>query len=101
MKKSLFALAAVGALAGVAHAQSSVTVYGIIDEGLTGGNTYQSNGGTANTANGVVKTTGLGFTSGNQSTSRLGFKGNEDLGGGLSAFFTYEMKIDNDTSAMW
>jgi predicted porin len=105
MKKSLFALAAVGALAGVAHAQSSVTVYGIIDEGLTGGNTYNAgggtNGGTASTMNGVNKTTGLGFTSGNQSTSRLGFKGNEDLGGGLSAFFTYEIKIDNDTSAMW
>ncbi|MBT8558367.1 porin [Polynucleobacter paneuropaeus] len=101
MKKSLFALAAVGALAGVAHAQSSVTVYGIIDEGLTGGNTYQSNGGTANTAGGVMKTTGLGFTSGNQSTSRIGFKGNEDLGGGLSAFFTYEIKMDNDSANGW
>ncbi|QWD05860.1 porin [Polynucleobacter paneuropaeus] len=101
MKKSLFALAAVGALTGVAHAQSSVTVYGIIDEGLTGGNSYQSNGGTANTKDGVTKATGLGFTSGNQSTSRIGFKGNEDLGGGLSAFFTYEIKIDNDTSALW
>jgi predicted porin len=41
----------------------------------------------------------LGFTSGNQSTSRIGFKGNEDLGGGLSAFFTYEIKIDNDSSS--
>ncbi|QWD28611.1 porin [Polynucleobacter paneuropaeus] len=98
MKKSLFALAAVGALTGVAHAQSSVTVYGIIDEGLTGGNTYQSNGGTANTTNGVIKATGLGFTSGNESTSRIGFKGNEDLGGGLSAFFTYEIKMDNDST---
>ena len=98
MKKSLFALAAVGALTGVAHAQSSVTVYGIIDEGLTGGNTYTSNGGVANTTGGVVKTTGLGFTSGNQSTSRIGFKGNEDLGGGLSAFFTYEIKMDNDST---
>jgi len=101
MKKSLFALAAVGALTGVAHAQSSVTVYGIIDEGLTGGNTYSSNGGTANTTKGVIKTTGLGFTSGNQSTSRLGFKGNEDLGGGMSAFFTYEIKLDNDDANLF
>jgi predicted porin len=98
MKKSLFALAAVGALAGVAHAQSSVTVYGIIDEGLTGGNTYSSNGGAATTTSGVVKSTGLGFTSGNESTSRLGFKGSEDLGGGMSAFFTYEVKMDNDST---
>jgi predicted porin len=101
MKKSLFALAAVGALAGVAHAQSSVTVYGIIDEGITGGNTYSALGGAANSSSGVVKSTGMGFTSGNQSTSRLGFKGNEDLGGGLSAFFTYEIKMDNDSTAGW
>ncbi|QWD72535.1 porin [Polynucleobacter sp. UB-Raua-W9] len=101
MKKSLFALAAVGALSGVVHAQSSVTVYGIIDEGLSGGNTQVSNGGAVNTSSGVIKSTGLGFTSGNQSTSRLGFKGNEDLGGGLSAFFTYEIKMDNDSTAGW
>jgi len=101
MKKSLFALAAVGALAGVAHAQSSVTVYGIIDEGLSGGNTTSSNGGAANSASGATKTTGLGFTSGNESTSRIGFKGNEDLGGGMSAFFTYEMKVDNDSATGW
>ena len=98
MKKTLFALAAVGALSGVANAQSSVTVYGVIDEGLTGGNSAVSNGGAVNTTNGTVKTTGLGFTSGNQSTSRLGFKGSEDLGGGMSAFFTYEIKMDNDST---
>ena len=34
MKKSLFALAAMGAFVGAAHAQSSVTVYGILDVGL-------------------------------------------------------------------
>jgi len=101
MKKSLFALAAVGALAGVAHAQSSVTVYGIIDEGLTGGNTSSSQGGAAGSTTGNVKSTGVGFTSGNQSTSRIGFKGSEDLGGGMSAFFTYEIKMDNDSTAGW
>jgi len=97
MKKSLFALAAVGALAGVAHAQSSVTVYGIIDEGISGGNTNYAPGG----AGTVIKTTGLSVQPGNQSTSRLGFKGNEDLGGGLSAFFTYEIKMDNDSSGLF
>jgi len=35
MKKSLLALAAMGAFAGAAHAQSSVTVYGILDLGVT------------------------------------------------------------------
>jgi len=101
MKKTLFALAAVGALSGVVHAQSSVTVYGIIDEGFSGGNTAASNGGAAGTTNGTIKTTGSGFTSGNQSTSRIGFKGSEDLGGGMSAFFTYEIKMDNDSTAGW
>ena len=38
MKKSLFALAAVGAFAGAAQAQSSVTVYGILDVGYVGAN---------------------------------------------------------------
>ena len=49
MKKSLFALAAVGAFAGAAQAQSSVTVYGILDVGYVGGNakatTVNSTGG--------------------------------------------------------
>ena len=41
MKKSLLALAAMGAFAGAAQAQSSVTVYGILDVGLIGGS-YRS-----------------------------------------------------------
>jgi predicted porin len=98
MKKSLFALAAVGALAGVAHAQSSVTVYGIIDEGYQSDFTKISNGGAANTTNGTVKTNQNAIGSGAQSTSRLGFKGSEDLGGGSSAFFTYEVKVTPETS---
>ncbi|MBT8519079.1 porin [Polynucleobacter paneuropaeus] len=98
MKKSLFALAAVGALTGVAHAQSSVTVYGIIDEGYQSDFTKISNGGTANTPNGTVKTNQNGIGQGAQSTSRLGFKGSEDLGGGSSAFFTYEVKVTPETS---
>jgi predicted porin len=94
MKKSLFAIAAVGALAGVAQAQSSVTVYGIIDMGLIGGTDRATQGGAVNTTAGVMKTTGLGVTSSGESTSRIGFKGSEDLGGGLSAIFTYETAVD-------
>jgi len=99
MKKSLFALAAVGALTGVAHAQSSVTVYGVIDEGYVGGNTRIANpgqtvNGVAGSSTGVTNSTSSAITSGAESTGRLGFKGNEDLGGGLSAVFTYEVKMD-------
>jgi predicted porin len=102
MKKSLFALAAIGAVAGSAQAQSSVTVYGILDLGYVGSNTSAANqASTSNAynastnplANSVVKTTTGGFADGAESTSRLGFKGNEDLGGGLSAFFTIETAL--------
>ncbi len=87
MKKSLLALAAMGAFAGVAQAQSSVTVYGILDVGYIGGNVrgLSSATGGAN-ANGTYSSIG----SSAESTSRLGFRGTEDLGGGLSAFFTIE-----------
>jgi len=97
MKKSLFALAAVSAIAGTAQAQSSVTVYGLIDEAYVGANQRFANPGqtvNTNSASGVTNTTASVITSGAESTSRLGFKGNEDLGGGLSAFFTYELGLD-------
>jgi predicted porin len=97
MKKSLFALAAVGAIAGTAQAQSSVTVYGVIDEAYVGNNQRFANPGAAvngNSATGVTNTTSSAITGGAESTGRLGFKGNEDLGGGMSAFFTYEIGMD-------
>ena len=95
MKKSLFALAATTAFAGAAQAQSSVTVYGLLDMGYVGYNTRAANGLTTNNApSGVVsKTTGNAFSSSAESTSRLGFKGTEDLGGGASAFFTIELGL--------
>jgi predicted porin len=84
MKKSLFALAAVTAFAGAAQAQSSVTVYGIIDMGIAGGNNRNAQ------PTSVTNSTGLGVNQSAQSTSRIGFRGTEDLGGGMSAFFTLE-----------
>ena len=103
MKKSLFAVAAVTAFAGAAQAQSSVTVYGIIDAGYVGTNTkFSSNASTLN-SRGNLATNTSGFTGkGAEQTSRLGFKGNEDLGGGTSAFFTYEVEMypqDQDVSS--
>jgi len=88
MKKSLFALAATTAFAGAAQAQSSVTVYGILDMGYVGANTR-----TVAAAGGVVKATQNSFGQSQQQTSRLGFRGTEDLGGGSSAFFTIEMGL--------
>ncbi|ANC44296.1 porin [Pandoraea pnomenusa] len=85
MKKSLLALGVLGAFAGAAHAQSSVTLYGIIDAGLqyvskTGGNIA----GTGNASKNFQ------FANGNLQGSRWGLKGAEDLGGGLKAIFVLE-----------
>jgi predicted porin len=80
MKKSLIALAVLG-FAGVASAQSSVTMYGRVD--LSIGKPI----GTAN--KGMF----------NGSGSRLGMRGSEDLGGGLKGIFNIETRFDADTGA--
>jgi predicted porin len=93
MKKSLVALAVLGAFAGAASAQSSVTIYGIADVWV----------GSQKDTGGVVvpqvSSTNV-LESGGLSASRLGFKGTEDLGGGLSAVFGLEagLTIDNGTA---
>jgi len=96
MKKSLLAVAAIGAFASAAQAQSSVTVYGILDVGFQSQTNRQAgipqNRGAAG-ANNVVNTTAQGFGSSSETTSRLGFRGNEDLGGGASAIFTVEFGL--------
>lgn len=88
MKKTLLALAALTAVAGAAHAQSNVTVYGLVDAGIE----YANNANAAK--NSVTRQ-----TSGGMNTSRLGFKGSEDLGGGLKAVFQLESGILLDTGA--
>jgi predicted porin len=90
MKKTLIALAIAGSFAGVAQAQSSVTLYGIADVNLQMTDPKPGN----------VKST-IGVNSGHQSVSRWGLRGSEDLGGGMSAIFTLEsgFNIDNGTSA--
>jgi predicted porin len=91
MKKSLFAIAAVTAFAGAAQAQSSVTVYGIMDvgfQGVTSRGPYSATNTTPTNTN-ITRFSGEG----SQTTSRLGFRGNEDLGGGTSAFFTAEFAL--------
>ena len=96
MKKSLFALAALSAVAGAAQAQSSVTVYGVLDVGFASTSTR---GPTSSTSS-VVKTTSNQFDQSRETSSRLGFKGTEDLGGGLSAFFTAELGLTPEAATM-
>jgi predicted porin len=92
MKKSLLALAALSAFATAAQAQSSVSVYGLLDMGYSDVSTKDTAGDTTDTK-GINSGAGL-------SSSRLGFKGAEDLGGGLKAGFTYELGLtpENSTS---
>jgi len=93
MKKSLFALAAVGAFAGAAQAQSSVTVYGLLDYGYGSAQQRNNTGATGTT---ITNQNTSGFGGNGESTSRIGFRGTEDLGGGTSAFFTVEAAINTD-----
>jgi len=87
MKKSLLALATIGAFAGAAHAQSSVTVYGILD--VSYGQDEVDQGPLVAA---TVKTTGLADS--RNATSRLGFRGAEDLGGGMQAGFVLESGLN-------
>jgi predicted porin len=82
MKKSLIALAVLASFAGVASAQSSVTLFGIVDATLAHGSGSASN---------KTQLTNSGYNS-----SRLGFRGTEDLGGGMSASFWLEAGLNND-----
>ncbi|BCF92419.1 MULTISPECIES: porin [Paraburkholderia] len=91
MKRIPAAVAVLGALAATgAHAQSSVTLYGIIDAGLMYTNNVQKSG-----------TSGALFqaTSGTINGSRFGLRGAEDLGGGYKAIFVLEngFNVQNGT----
>ncbi len=92
MKKQLMAAAALAAGAGMANAQSSVTIYGLIDMGLTYYSSVPKAGG--------GKASLLRMDSGFAQGSRIGFKGTEDLGGGLSAFFTLETGFGADDGSL-
>lgn len=92
MKKSIVALAVLGSFATVAAAQSSVTLFGVVDAAAR-----------YNKANGQTKKS---LASGGSATSRLGVRGVEDLGGGLKASFWLEGQVNvdegsADTSKFW
>jgi predicted porin len=90
MKKSLLALAVLGAFAGVAQAQTSVTVYGSFDGGVR----YVNNVNAAGDSRFSVSSNGT------YNSNRLGFKGVEDLGGGLNARFNLETGFNTGTGAV-
>jgi predicted porin len=99
MKKSLIALAALATVAGAAQAQSSVSIYGIIDSGYL---STESDRVSIN-ANGVGKKEAFeskGVGSNSSASSRLGFRGTEDLGGGLKAEFVFETNLAATNSTM-
>jgi len=92
MKNNLFALAVLGSVATLAQAQSSVTVYGIIDTAIRYTNNVPVTGG--GTASQIALGPGALFG------SRVGFKGEEDLGGGMAAVFKLENGFDSTTGAL-
>ena len=93
MKKLLLALLAVTSI-GAAQAQSSVTIYGLLDVGYIGTNMR----GTDASATSKQNTNAFGNSA--ETSSRLGFKGQEDLGGGLSAIFTVETGLNPSNSTV-
>jgi predicted porin len=86
MKKSLLALAVLTAVTGAASAQSSVTLYGKVDLGLV-----------LDSGNAAGKS--IRIASGVTGGSRIGFKGVEDLGGGMKAAFQLETGYCADSTA--
>jgi general bacterial porin, GBP family len=93
MKKSLVALAVLGAFSGAALAQSNVTLYGILDVNYMWESVPTKVGTT------VQQENKSSINGGHQSGNRWGVRGSEALGGGLSAIFALEggFNIDSGT----
>lgn len=82
MNKRILAAAVLGSIGAAAHAQSSVTLYGLIDAGVSYTNHAKDASGRSSS---LTK-----YDDGVAQGSRWGIKGSEDLGGGLKAIFTLE-----------
>lgn len=93
MKKSLIALA-VAATAGAAFAQSSVTLYGVVDAGYTPEKKFTS-------GTGALVSKQVGVTDGGYAGSRIGFRGEEKLAGGISAQFVVEQGMSPTNGAIF
>lgn len=98
MKKVLMALAAPGMIAGAAHAQSSVTLYGVIDANIEYVNSIRSALPTTASPN-PSSGSALRMGSGGFASNRWGLRGVEDLGGGLAGIFVIEAGFNGDNGA--
>ena len=97
MKKTLIAFAALSAIAGVAQAQSTVTIYGLLDANLQ---SLKTNVVTGTGATATLQTlTQARQDSGALNGSRWGIRVKEDLGGGLAAIGNLESGVNLDTGA--
>jgi predicted porin len=97
MKKTLLAAALLAGFAGAASAQSSVTLYGVLDGGVRYQNWNLSSGPFSKVD---ISTSSIAVISGTQSTSRFGVKGVEDLGSGNQAIWALEAQVNvNDGSS--
>lgn len=94
MKKTLAAVAVLGAFAGSALA-ADVQLYGTVDTGLR-----YTHFDADSAAAGYDATDSFGIQSGNQSGSRFGFKGTEDLGNGLTVGFILENQFNSDDGSL-
>lgn len=94
MKKALITVVVLTGISGAAQAQTSVTVYGSFDAGVR----EQDHAGTT-AANADSRKVTMGST-GTYYSNRLGFKGVEDLGGGMNAHFVLESGFNSGTGAL-
>jgi predicted porin len=101
MKKTLVALAVLGSFAGVASAATSVTLYGTVDAGYEGwsyGKDFSSFNNTFVQGSGSGPIT-RSKTGTSESNSKIGVKGQEDLGNGLAATFQLEGDVNADVGS--
>jgi len=93
MKKVFIALSTLATVTGIAHAQSSVTLYGILDEAFEAVSNVKTAPGQGHSLYQLNGSSGLNGT-------RWGLKGQEDLGDGLKAIFLLENGFDVDTGKL-
>jgi predicted porin len=95
MKKTLIAMAALGAMAGAAHAQSTVTIYGLLDANFGSYKTNQVNA----TSTAITGLTQTKVDAGGLNGSRWGIRVSEDIGGGTAIIGNLESGFNIDTGA--
>jgi predicted porin len=93
MKKTLIALAALGAMAGAAQAQSTVTIYGLLDANI---GSYKTNQVSGAAISGISQSK---IDSGGLNGSRWGIRFSEDVGGGMAVIGNLESGINVDAGS--